>query len=154
MQNMENTGYLYAKQVQQIKGTSIGMAIVQLTGIEGAERDERQEKLRKILQSLITYINQHPGRRIWENAEVTVYDCELNVVKISSGSESNKFIVNEKVDGNITIKYVVNNKEANFPLEKPVADRIRHAYQYLKRHAPSIPFFGSANEAEIHMIEN
>lgn len=149
---MENTGYLYAKQVQQIKGTSIGKAIVQLTGIEGAERDERQEKLRKILQSLITYINQHPGRRIWANAEVTVYDCELNVVKICSGSKSNKFIINEKVDGSITIKYIVNNKETNFPVEKSVSDRIRHAYQHLQRYAPTLKFWKSDNVEETAII--
>lgn len=141
---------MYVNQVQQIKGTSIGKAIVELTGIEGAERDERQEKLRRILQSLITYINQHPGRRIWENAEITVYDCEFNVVKISSGSEKNKFIVNEKSDGNIIIKYVVNNKEKDFPEEGSVLERVGNGLRGLKRF---IPFLGRTSLAETKMIE-
>lgn len=135
---------MYVKQVGQIKGTSIGKAIVKLTGIEGAERDERQLKLRKILQSLITYINQHPNQRIWENAEVTVYDCEYNIVKVCSGSEINKFIVNERFDGNITIKYVVNNKEREFP-EEGFVGYVQQKFSGLMK------FFGRKEETK--MIE-
>lgn len=129
---MENSECLYIQEVGQIKVTSIGKAIVKLTGIEGAKRDERQEKLRKILQSLITYINQHPSQRIWENAEVTVYDCEYNIVTICSGSGINKFIVNERFDGNITIKYVVNNKEREFPEEGSVGDYVERIFSGIK----------------------
>lgn len=141
---------LFVKQVVQIRGTSIGKAIVELTGIEGAERDERQEKLRKILQSLITYINKNPSQRIWENAEVTVYDCEYNIVKISSGSEKNKFIVNEISDDNITIKYVVNNKEQEFPEERSVFENLGKRFRSMKK---SIPAWRRTRIVERNMIE-
>lgn len=144
---MENLECMYVKHVKQIKGTSIGKAIVTLTGIEGAERDERQEKLRRILQSLITYINQHPSQHIWENAEVTLYDCEYNIVKICSGSEINKFIVNENFDGNITIKYVVNNKEKVFPDE-------RSFLGFLGQYIPNFnPFCGKRKITITNMTE-
>lgn len=114
---MENTGPLLVIQVKQIKGTSVGKAIVELTGIEGAERDERQERLRKILHFLITYINEHPNRYTWKNAEVTVYDCEYNNVKFISGSAKYKFIAIEKIDGSISIAHIVHNRGQDFPKE-------------------------------------
>lgn len=146
---MENIECLYDKQVKQIKATSIGNAIVKLTGIEGAKRDERQEKLRNILYHVITYVNQHPGQRIWENAEVTVYDCDYNNVKISSGSKINKFIVNENFDGKINIKYVVDNEETEFPDEGSILEYILNRFSCIQK---IIPFWESNVIADTKMI--
>ncbi|CAC5404454.1 unnamed protein product [Mytilus coruscus] len=74
----------------------LGRLIIQYVGNEGAEIDARRDRLRKLFQATIDYIQNHDVPGIWKNARVTVYDSEDNTVKVESGNGKNKFMVTEK----------------------------------------------------------
>ncbi|CAG2185369.1 unnamed protein product [Mytilus edulis] len=80
----------------------LGKAVIKYVGNEGVDYDQRKEGLRKLLQATMDYVQTHDVPGVWENAAVTIYDSQDNILKFLSGNEKNKFMVNER-KGNQTL---------------------------------------------------
>jgi hypothetical protein len=76
---------------EEINKRSLGKAIIQFCGNEGTENDANKATLRRLLQAVISHVENEKSH-IWQDAEVTIYDDLLDVYKIRSGDGKHAFL--------------------------------------------------------------
>ncbi|KAH3775803.1 hypothetical protein DPMN_177209 [Dreissena polymorpha] len=73
----------------EINKRLVGKVILRFCGNEASTN---KQDLRRLLQALISYIPE-ANKRIWNSAEITIFDDDLNQYTIVSGNGDNKFII-------------------------------------------------------------
>lgn len=113
------------QDVVVINKKELGKMIRDYSGNESAEKNEG---LRKLLQTCIDFIQtESKAEAFWENASITIYDQEDNMYKITSGTRRHQFICRMKngepfiMEKKVVSQYTKKHKETRRP---------RNMYEY------------------------
>ena len=79
-------------QFQQLNKRTLGKVMIIMCGNEGSQDDNKHSTLRQMLQAAISYIEKEK-ERVWDNAEIKIYDGLGDIYLIKSGTAANKFVV-------------------------------------------------------------
>lgn len=105
-------------RVNIINKIVIGKVLLSSCGNEGAEHDERTRSLRKLLQTIIDFIQINPHIN-WNNAEITVYDIDDNSFKIISGEGKHQYVVTDDGEDRAGIVNTTNKVQKQNPNVQP-----------------------------------
>ncbi|XP_060575379.1 uncharacterized protein LOC132732871 [Ruditapes philippinarum] len=90
--NNEDKQQEYNIICEEINKRSIGKAIIKFCGNEGTENDRNTEVLRRLLQAIISHVEEEHSDT-WKNAEIRIYDENFDIYSIKAGQGKKMFMV-------------------------------------------------------------